>query len=278
MRALVGGMVLLTAAGVAWAKPTPAQKCRAAKIRATVKKVQAVGACWQKAALTGGDASAACLTAAEKKLAAAFAAAEKKGGCGTVGDESALSGNADTCVDTILSVLPAPTTTTTLVGATTTTTTLAGGEPPALAGITDAHNQVRAGVGVGPMTWNAALAATAQAWADTCTDLDAPIGLVDHNPNRSDGHPYYVGENIYASSGTADPVAAVTAWASESANYHYDTNTCDSGQVCGHYTQVVWADSVDLGCGISNCTGLTFPNTIVCDYGPGGNIGGQKPY
>lgn len=268
MRALVGGLVLVTMAGVAVAKPTPAQKCRAAKIRATVAKVQAVGACWKQAALGSGQVSATCLAAAEKKLAAAFAAAEKKGGCGSVGDESALSGHADDCVDTIVTALPAPTT----------TTTLPGGEPPALAGITAAHNQARAGVGVGPMTWNAALAATAQAWADTCTDVAAPIGLVDHNPNRSVGHPYYVGENIYASTGTADPAAAVTAWMSESAYYHYDTNTCDPGQVCGHYTQVVWAASVDLGCGISNCTGLAYPSTIVCDYGPGGNVQGQKPY
>jgi len=268
MRALVGGLVLLTATGVVVAKPTPGQKCRAAKIRATVAKVQAVGACWKQAALGSGQVSTTCLAAAEKKLAAAFAAAEKKGGCGTVGDESALSGNADDCVDTIVTALPAPTTTTTIP---------AGGEPPALTGITAAHNQVRAGVGVGPMTWNAALAATAQAWADTCTDVTAPIGLVDHNPNRSVGAPYYVGENIYASSGTADPAAAVAAWASEAANYHYDTNTCDAAQVCGHYTQVVWAASVDLGCGISNCPSLTFPHTIVCDYGPGGNDGG-RPY
>ena len=266
MRALLAGLVLLTAAGVAWTKPTPAQKCRAAKIRATVAKVQAVGACWKQAALGNGQVSATCLAAAEKKLAAAFAAADKKGGCD--GDETTLSGDADDCVDTIITALPAPTTTTTLPGA---------DEPPALTGITAAHNQARASVGVGPMTWNAALAATAQAWADTCTDVVAPIGLVDHNPNRSDGHPYYVGENIYASTGTADPAAAVTSWMSESAYYHYDTNTCDQGQVCGHYTQVVWAASVDLGCGISNCAGLMFPSTIVCDYGPGGNDG-NRPY
>lgn len=149
------------------------------------------------------------------------------------------------------------------------------GEPPALAGITAAHNQVRAGVGVGPMTWNPALAATAQAWADMCVDMTAPTGLIDHNPNRSTGHPYYVGENIYASGGTASPTDAVTSWASESANYNYAANTCSG--VCGHYTQVVWAASVDLGCGLSTCSGLAYPSSIVCDYGPGGNDG-SRPY
>jgi len=114
MRTLVGGLVLLTAAGVAAAKPTPTQKCRAAKIRATVKKVQAVGACRQQAALGSGQVSMGCLAAAEKKLVAAFAAADKKGGCD--GDESTLSTDADDCVDTIITAVPAPTTTTTLAG------------------------------------------------------------------------------------------------------------------------------------------------------------------
>lgn len=152
------------------------------------------------------------------------------------------------------------------------------GEPAALAGITALHNQVRATVGVGPMQWNDSLAATAQAWADACTDNDAPIGLIDHNPNRSNGHPWYVGENVYGSSGTATPSGAVDAWAGEGQYYDYATNSCATGHICGHYTQIVWADSTQLGCGISNCPGLQYGNSIVCDYGPGGNIGGQRPY
>ncbi len=151
------------------------------------------------------------------------------------------------------------------------------GEPASLAGITAAHNEARAAVGVGPMTWSASLAATAQAWAEACVDSTAPAGLIDHNDNRSDGHPYYVGENIYGASGGATASDAVATWVSESADYNYATNTCAGGAICGHYTQVVWATSVDLGCGIANCPGLQFGNGIVCDYGPGGNDGG-RPY
>lgn len=160
-------------------------------------------------------------------------------------------------------------------GSSTGTPTPVPNEPAGLEGITAAHNAVRAEVGVGPMTWSPTLAATAQAWAEACVDTTAPAGLIDHNANRSDGHPYYVGENIYGSGGGATGVAAVQAWASEKANYDYDTNTCTG--VCGHYTQIVWATSVDLGCGIANCPGLTYANGIVCNYGPGGNSGG-KPY
>jgi pathogenesis-related protein 1 len=149
------------------------------------------------------------------------------------------------------------------------------GEPAALAGITLAHNEVRAGVGVAPLVWDPALAAIAQAWADACVDNDSPIGLIDHNANRSDDYPGYVGENIYGSSGAATGPAAVSSWASEVEYYDYDTNTCT--YVCGHYTQLVWAASEKLGCGISSCPGLSYGNGIVCNYSPGGNSGG-RPY
>lgn len=167
-----------------------------------------------------------------------------------------------------------PPATTTTITPPTTTTTLPD-EPAALEGITAAHNAVRAGVGVAPLTWSASLAATAQAWAEACVDDAAPVGLIDHNPNRSDGHPYYVGENIYGSSGVATPDGAVALWAAEEQDYDYATNACSA--VCGHYTQVVWATTLEVGCGIATCPGLTYGSGIVCDYGPGGNTGG-RPY
>lgn len=154
------------------------------------------------------------------------------------------------------------------------------GEPSNLVGITLAHNQIRAMVQTGTplpaLTWSPALAATAAAWVAQCKDVDAPMGLVDHNAGRSTGHPYYVGENIYASSGSATGQGAVTSWASEGANYNYATNTCTGG-TCGHYTQVVWRATLEVGCALGDCPGLTYRSTIVCDYGPGGNSGG-KPY
>ncbi len=151
----------------------------------------------------------------------------------------------------------------------------AEGEPPGLEGTTAAHNQVRAAHGVPPLVWDPSLAATAQAWAEQCIDNDAPIGLIDHNPNRSDGHPAYVGENVYGSSGGASGTDAVALWVSEEADYDYDTNSCSG--VCGHYTQVVWATTTAVGCGIHDCPGLTYGSTVVCDYMPGGNTGG-RPY
>lgn len=154
------------------------------------------------------------------------------------------------------------------------------GEPAGLVGITLYHNQIRQQVQTATplpaLVWSDALAATAAAWAARCVDTAPPAGLIDHNPGRSMGHPYYVGENIYASSGTASAMGAVQSWASEKAKYDYASNTCSG--VCGHYTQLVWRDTLEVGCALATCPGLTYSSVIVCDYGPGGNISGQRPY
>lgn len=153
------------------------------------------------------------------------------------------------------------------------------GEPTELMGITLFHNQVRAMVQTTPalpaLAWNPSLAATAAAWVAQCIDNDNN-GLIDHNPNRSNGHPYYVGENVYASSGTATAQGAVDLWAAEKSNYNYANNSCSG--VCGHYTQIVWRDTVELGCALGTCNSLQYKSVIVCNYGPGGNVNGARPY
>jgi pathogenesis-related protein 1 len=146
-----------------------------------------------------------------------------------------------------------------------------------------AHNRARCAVSptaqaMPALVWNMALETTAQNWASSCVDNVAPTGLIDHNPDRSVGHPYYVGENIYGSSGTASPTQAVSSWVGERVNYSLATNTCAATKVCGHYTQVVWANTLEVGCARALCSGLLYGSGIVCDYGPGGNWSGQWPY
>jgi uncharacterized protein YkwD len=150
----------------------------------------------------------------------------------------------------------------------------ASGEPAAMSGMTAAHNQVRANVSpaanpaLPPLTWSSTVAATAQAWANGCKFTHS-------------GGSY--GENIYATTGSATPAAVVSSWASEVSDYDYATNACSG--VCGHYTQVVWRDSLRLGCGVANCTtGSPFGSgggawqLWVCNYDPPGNYTGNKPY
>jgi len=179
------------------------------------------------------------------------------------------------------STLPLATTTTTVA---TTTTTLAaacngGTELASVAGITAAHNEVRANASptpepaLAPLCWSSSVAEIAQAYAEGC--------VFQHNPSRG-----FLGENLFASSGSASASSALQAvnlWAAEAVDYTYETNSCSG--VCGHYTQLVWRGTENLGCGIATCFanspfGSSFSTWtfVVCNYDPPGNWVGQLPY
>ncbi|XP_011016556.1 PREDICTED: pathogenesis-related protein 1B-like [Populus euphratica] len=69
---------------------------------------------------------------------------------------------------------------------------------------------------------------------------------------------------------------AVKKGVDEEAYYDYNSNSCASGQQCGHYSQVAWGNSVRLGCAkVTHSAGGTF---IGCNYDPPGNVVGEKPY
>jgi hypothetical protein len=147
-----------------------------------------------------------------------------------------------------------------------------------------AHNQARSGPltpppspALPPVSWDGILADAVYNYALRCQGSN---GLLSHNANRSAdyqalGGSGYVGENIYGSSGNATPAGAMTLWMSEASSYDY--NSGDFGDA-GHYTQIVWRASVRIGCAIVDCPALTYHNTVICDYAPGGNIVGEKPY
>jgi hypothetical protein len=152
-------------------------------------------------------------------------------------------------------------------------------EPGVLAGVTAAHNLWRWRVGTPPLSWNSDLAASATAYAEEC--------IWQHDADRSpDAGFSYVGENLYASTGqpsNALILNAVQSWADERLDYDFGTPTGQSGgAVVGHYTQVVWDDTEEVGCGYAYCDsieGVSFSGTIVaCRYGPGGNYNQQTPY
>jgi len=130
-----------------------------------------------------------------------------------------------------------------------------------------AHNRARRSVGVGPVTWDPDLESYAQDYASRqtgdCRDL-----------THSGGE---YGENIFWGRGRRYTARdAVDAWVSEKQHYNYRRNSCAPGKQCGHYTQVVWANSVRIGCARVKCDGGAI--YIICEYSPPGNIQGQWPY
>lgn len=143
--------------------------------------------------------------------------------------------------------------------------------------ILDAHNQARCDVNppaaVMPgLVWDDDLATVAQAYADT--------GVLSFNADRVEqyqalGHPgVYVGENIAGGTSLGGP-AAVALWTSAASFFEAATNTCASGEECRYYTQVVWANTLAVGCGKVTLKDLSF---YICDYAPGGSISGEAPY
>lgn len=132
------------------------------------------------------------------------------------------------------------------------------------------------------LVWDADLEAVAQAYAEGC--------VWQHNADRLSqyqargGTDSWLGENIAI--GTATAYSAnqlIQAWYDEDVDYSYSSNSCASGAVCGHYTQMVWATTWRVGCGIHVCPttqgfGGSNARYLVCNYAPGGNYQGQLPF
>jgi uncharacterized protein YkwD len=131
------------------------------------------------------------------------------------------------------------------------------------------HNAFRAKEHVPPLAWNATLARFSQRYAEET--LRGPCKMV-HSTS-----PY--GENLMQATGGGGGVtwkATVDQWSDEKRSYHYGSNSCDAGKMCGHYTAVVWKGTTSVGCGRVKCdNGDTM---IMCSYWPPGNYDGARPY
>lgn len=138
------------------------------------------------------------------------------------------------------------------------------------------HNHYRAQVSppasdMLQMRWDDELAAFAKAYAQKC--------VWGHNKERGRR-----GENLFAITDEGmDVPLAVGNWHEEHEYYNLSTATCDPGQMCGHYTQVVWSKTERIGCGSHFCEtlqGVEEANIhlLVCNYEPPGNVKGRKPY
>ncbi len=151
------------------------------------------------------------------------------------------------------------------------------------------HNKWRSEAGLSGLKWSEKLAKTAQGWADTLKSRSCAF-------EHSTGAGY--GENIFwaspaksANSKDANgnwiwrvkvqditPRDVVDSWGSEKQWYNYEANSCSApkDKSCGHYTQIVWKRTTEVGCGMAVCSDQS--QIWVCNYNPPGNYVGQKPY
>ncbi|XP_037632657.1 Golgi-associated plant pathogenesis-related protein 1-like isoform X2 [Sebastes umbrosus] len=122
------------------------------------------------------------------------------------------------------------------------------------------HNSYRSMHNTPPMTLSKELTAAAQKWADHLLQINA----LQH----SDGQD---GENIYFMSSTAKikltGKEAVDSWYNEIKDYNWSNPGFSSNT--GHFTQVVWKDSTELGVGLATDGKRVF---VVGQYRQRGNV------
>ncbi|MGV9970305.1 CAP family protein [Nocardia beijingensis] len=141
----------------------------------------------------------------------------------------------------------------------------AGQGDPTLAGLT-AHNKFRARHGAPAMTSDQTLVGLAQ----KCAQYYADKGTIDHSCPYKNG----AGENLFlATAGFADAVRSVETatqmWYGEVKDYDY--NDPGFSTATGHFTQVVWKASTQLGIGFAAADN----SVVVALYNPPGNVQGQ---
>ncbi|TQN72408.1 Ectin, partial [Colletotrichum shisoi] len=129
----------------------------------------------------------------------------------------------------------------------------------------DLHNTYRAEVGSPPLTWDAGLAESAQAWANHLTT----VGSLVHDKN-----PGGQGENLALQSGGTDTYYAngVQLWLNEKSLYDGQPVRRDGTpnyMDYGHYTQAVWKSTTKVGLALAvDAKGTAY---VVARYTPAGN-------
>lgn len=136
-----------------------------------------------------------------------------------------------------------------------------------------AHNAERQRLGIKPLVWSAKLAEHAKKWSQSLAVSD----MMEHSVSAADGSE---GENLWF--GTKDdysPDEMVGFFVDEGKMFKRgvfpEVSTTGRWEDVGHYTQLIWKDTREVGCAI---TSNPRRDVLVCRYSPMGNIVGQKAY
>jgi len=128
------------------------------------------------------------------------------------------------------------------------------------------------------LVWNTELEEIAQRWADQCTfghdKVRTKLDGTSVGQNLFMERSYAQGEESVIQSAMAD---AAQDWYDEVSKPGFDSQNIESYKSksgTGHYTQVVWADTEEIGCAVVyfKNTDARYNNLIVCNYATAGNF------
>ncbi len=133
------------------------------------------------------------------------------------------------------------------------------------------HNEERARFDAPPLVWDERLAREAHIWA---RDL-AQSGRFEHSPASLRRG---AGENLYmGTTGYFPPERMVREFLAERDDFRAgrfpDVARRGSWHDVGHYTQIIWRGTRQVGCALARARGQ---DVLVCRYWPAGNIFGQR--
>ncbi len=136
--------------------------------------------------------------------------------------------------------------------------------------ILNAHNKYRTPLSILPLKWSDRLAKDARIWADRL----AGERRMYHSSGSGDGENLWMGTSGYYSL-----TQMVDGWGAEKKYYKNgtfpDVSTTGNWRDVGHYTQIIWRNTTEVGCAKSSGGGNDF---FVCRYSPPGNYIRQKVY
>jgi uncharacterized protein YkwD len=141
---------------------------------------------------------------------------------------------------------------------------------PTAAGLLAYHNKLRADVGSPPLQWDPVLADHALGHARTIADTGQPVHSARAGRKAER-------ENVsLGMRGLSNPLQLAQVWGAEQRNFRAgvfpDISTTDDWSDAGHYSQMVWSETTEVGCGFARGRRA---DALVCRYLPPGNQDGE---
>jgi len=135
----------------------------------------------------------------------------------------------------------------------------------------DAHNPFREELDIEPLSYSLELEVTAQKWAENL----AQMNTLQHSQDREN-----IGENLaMGTKGIYNTTRLIELWSNEKKYYKHsefpNVSTTGNWQDVGHYTQMIWKNTQEVGCAQVDNERSSF---IVCHYKPSGNWVGEFAY